>query len=246
VFFPQLSNFLASATLQLPKGAAVPLVALGNDCLLCGAGCHAPLICAACEGALPRLGAACDRCAVPLPQAGTCGECLRHRPAFDEVVATFEYRFPVDRLVQRFKFSADLAAGHWLAMQLLARVGDQARPDWIVAPPLAAQRLRRRGFNQALEIAKTMGRRLGVPVALRGLRKLRDTDPQPGLSRRERRANLRGAFGCDLALSDAHVALVDDVVTTGATADAVARALKAAGAARVSVWAVARTPDPAR
>lgn len=203
-------------------------------------------MCIGCEAALPALGAACVRCAVPLPVAGMCGECQRHPPAFDRVAAAFEYRFPLDRLIQRFKFSGDLAAGHWLALRLLDHVREQPRPHVIVAPPLTATRLRERGFNQALEIAKTIGKGVGARVPLRGLRKVRDTNPQPGLGRRERKANLQGAFQCDLDLQGARVAIVDDVMTTGATADGIARTLKAAGAAAVSVWAVARTPDPAR
>ena len=99
--------------------------------------------------------------------------------------------------------------------------------------------------SQSAEIARVVARALGVRCATRVLRKVRDTAPQPGLRRRERRANLRHAFRCDLALTGEHVALVDDVITTGATADEIARVLKAAGAARVSVWAIARTPDPA-
>ncbi len=185
------------------------------------------------------------RCAAPLEQAGVCGECLRGAPAFDEAAAAFVYRFPVDRLVQRFKAGGDLAVGGWLALQLLERVRPADRPDRIVAPPLSREKLRRRGFNQALEIAKHVGRGLRVPVELAALEKLRDTPAQQGLTRRERRANLRGAFRSTRRFDGKHVAIVDDVVTTGATANALARMLKRAGAARVSVWAVARTPAAA-
>jgi ComF family protein len=177
--------------------------------------------------------------------AGICGRCQRRAPAFDSALAVFEYRFPLDRLIQRFKFSADLAMGRWLALRLLDRVRREPLPDLLVAPPLTALRLRERGFNQAVEIAKLVGGKLGVRCALGGLAKVRETSPQPGLGRAQRRANLRRAFRCELALQGRHVALVDDVVTTGATADALSRVLKAAGADTVSVWAVARTPDPA-
>ncbi|HXZ49022.1 MAG TPA: ComF family protein [Usitatibacter sp.] len=151
----------------------------------------------------------------------------------------------MDRLVQRFKYAGDLAVGRWLADELAMRVGPEPRPDLLVAPPLAPARLRERGFNQALEVARQIGRRIGVRTSATGLRRLRETPPQEGLTRRERRANLRGAFGCDLALGGAHVAIVDDVVTTGATADALARVLKARGAGHVAVWALARAPEPA-
>jgi ComF family protein len=222
----------------------LPLPGPAQDCLLCGAFAGTNLVCDACERDLPRLGAHCERCAVPLPQAGLCGNCRAHAPAFDRALAVFEYRFPVDRLVQRFKYSADLACGRWLARELARSCALEPRPDLVFAPPLSRGRLRSRGFNQALELARHVGRQLGVRCVVRGLHKNFDTAPQPGLGRRARRAKLRGAFACTVALRGARVALVDDVMTTGATADALAAVLKRAGAAEVSVWAVARTPEP--
>ena len=240
-----MSNFPRHSTIQAPLFSALGFSFLAQDCALCGAATGDAVICAACESALPRLASYCESCAVPLPRAGICGRCQRRPPAFDRAIAAFEYRFPVDRVVHRFKYSADLALGRWLSLQLAERVGCESPPDLLVAPPLTGVRLRERGFNQALEIAKVVGRRLGVRCDLTGLAKVRETSPQPGLGRARRRANLRRAFRCDLVLEGRSVALVDDVMTTGATADALARVLKAAGAARVSVWAVARTPDPA-
>ena len=146
--------------------------------------------------------------------------------------------------MQRFKYASDLALGRWLALQLAARVANEARPHLVLAPPAAEDRLRTRGFNQALEIAKVVGARLGVRGSIRGLARTRKTSPQPGLGREERRRNLEGAFQCRLDLEGQHVAIVDDVLTTGATADALAAVLKQAGAARVSLWVVARTPEP--
>lgn len=146
--------------------------------------------------------------------------------------------------MQRFKYGADFAVGRWLAHQLARGVAGEARPDVLVAPPSSRERLRERGFNQAVLLAKTVGERSGVPLATGGLVRTRATAPQPGLGRAERRRNLEGAFACRGDLRGAHVAIVDDVVTTGATADAIAATLKRAGAARVSVWAVARAPDP--
>jgi ComF family protein len=104
--------------------------------------------------------------------------------------------------------------------------------------------LRERGFNQSVEIARVVGRRIGRPWASHGLQRARETSPQPGLSRRERRANLDSAFRCSLALRGRHVAIVDDVVTTGATAEALSAVLYGAGASRVDVWAVARALPP--
>ncbi len=240
-----MSNFHRLQTIQAPLFSALRFSFIAQDCVLCGAASGDAMMCAPCEAALPRLSSFCESCAVALPRAGICGRCQRRPPAFDRAIAALEYRFPVDRVVHRFKYSADLAMGRWLSLQLAERVRGESLPDLLVAPPLTGARLRERGFNQALEIAKVVGRRLGVRCDLSGLVKVRETSPQPGLGRARRRANLRRAFRCDLALEGRNVALVDDVMTTGATADALARVLKAAGAARVSVWAVARTPDPA-
>jgi ComF family protein len=163
-----------------------------------------------------------------------------------EVCAAFDYRFPVDRLVHRFKFAGDLAIGRWLAARLAQRVASLPRPDVIVAPPLTPASLRRRGFNQALEVAKVVGNAHGLRVSLDALVKTRETAPQPSLSARERRANLRGAFACHAPVRGLAVALVDDVITTGGTAIAIADAMLAAGAASVCAWSVARTPPPGR
>jgi len=239
-----MSNSGGLRSLQAPNFSATILFA-GQDCALCGAVSGDSVVCAQCEAALPRPSTCCEWCAAALAHAGICGQCQRRPPAYDAAVAAFEYRFPVDRVIHRFKYSADLAMGRWLALRLALRASEAARPELLVAPPLSAARLRERGFNQAIEIARTVGKRLGLRCAIAALEKVRDTAPQPGLTRRERRRNLRHAFRCRVRFSGEHVAIVDDVMTTGATADAIATILKAAGAGRVSVWAVARTPDPA-
>jgi ComF family protein len=239
-----MSSFPASRTLQLPLISAIrPARLWTQDCVLCLEAAGERLVCPACEAGLAAIGRPCPGCALPLPPGGTCAPCRRHPRAFDAAVARFEYRFPVDRLVQRFKYAGDLALGRWLALQLAEHVRGLPRPDLLVAPPLAPQRLRERGFNQAVELARTLGRELGVRQDITGLRRGRSTVPQAGLGRRARQANLRGAFECRRAYAGLHVAIVDDVMTTGATAHTLARVLKAAGAERVSVWAVARAPD---
>ncbi len=176
----------------------------------------------------------------------TCHRSLARWEGGEGAVAAFEYRFPVDRLVQRFKFAGDLAAGRWLALQLSERVAGQPRPDLLVAPPLTPARLVARGFNQALEIGKVVARRHGLHCALSGIERTRETPPQHGLGRRARRRNLKDAFRCDLRLEGMRVAVVDDVFTTGATVESLARSLRRSGAADVVVWTVARTPAPGR
>ena len=171
------------------EAAAVAAAALAQDCVLCGARCDAHLVCTACDRALPRLGACCVRCAVPLGTSGTCGACLKRPNAFDAVEAAFEYRFPVDRLIQRFKFAGDLAVGAWLAERLAERVATCSMPDLLVVPPLSPTSLRERGFNQSIEIAKVLSSRL----RLRLLRNAIRGDLDSGRKRRHR----RGCVHCD-------------------------------------------------
>ena len=219
-----MSIFSGGCSLQPLKKAAT---AAGQDCALCGAAAR-DLVCAPCSARLPRA------------DPGWF-EDARGPLAFDDAAAAFDYRFPVDRLIHRFKFAGDLAVGRWLSLRLAETLAGRTA-DLVVVPPLTPASLRARGFNQALEVAKIVGDTLGVGVAVTGLVKVRDTPPQPALGAARRRRNLCAAFRCDLALAGEHVAIVDDVITTGATADAVAHALRDAGAGRVSAWAVARTP----
>jgi ComF family protein len=191
---------------------------------------------------LPRSPAACSRCALPLAANAVCGRCLRHPPAIDAAIAAFEYRFPIDRLVQRFKFAGDLAVGRWLGEQLAGATAAAAMPDLVVAPPLAWARLRERGFNQAVELARVVASAHSLRLDIAALEKARETTPQPGLGRVQRQANLRDAFRATRRWHGEHVAIVDDVMTTGATIDSIARVLRQAGASRVSAWIVARTP----
>jgi len=238
-------------TLQLPifsSGALAPSggfldAVLDQDCALC-AGASTRLVCVECESSLPRPRSSCVRCAIALPAGDVCGECQRHPPQFDEAVSAFEYRFPIDRLVQRFKYAGDLALGRWLAEQLAARLARVDPPALVVAPPSSPERLRERGFNPGLEIAKTVASKLRLKSSIDAVSRTRKSAPQPGLGRKARRRNLEGVFDCRLPLAGRHVAIVDDVLTTGATADSVAAVLRKAGAARVSVWVVARTPEP--
>ena len=242
MFFAGMSIFHRPAAGQVIKKRAA---LSAGDCLLCGA-VRVDEVCVACEGGLQRVRDACPACALPGTDSQRCGACLAHEPSYDAAVAVFAYRFPLERLVHRFKYAGDLAVGRWLARQLAAQVEATPRVDAIVVPPATRARLRERGFNPAAEIAKVVAARCGTRLHLDGVRRTREQAPQAGLARRERLANLRGAFGCDAALHGMRVAIVDDVMTTGATAEAVATVLKRAGASHVRVWAVARTPEPGR
>ena len=211
----------------------------GGSCFLCR-GRAAGVLCAECEAELPRVAAdACPRCALPSPGAMLCGRCLSEPPHYDATVAALRYEFPADTLVLALKFRGELALAALLAGLLAARIREAA--DCVVPVPLSRSRLRARGYNQAVEIARHLGR--GAP-ALDACARSREGAPQSELPWSERRRNVRGAFECRRLLAGATVAVVDDVMTTGATLNELARVLKAAGAQRVVNWVVARTPAP--
>jgi ComF family protein len=213
----------------------------GGSCFLCR-GAAETVLCADCDVDLPRLvGPRCPRCALESPRGEICGRCLTEIPHYDATVAALGYEFPADALVHSLKFRGELALAEYLG-GILARCIADAGVDSIVPVPLSADRLRSRGYNQAVEIARHVAR---GPVDLGLCVRERDTPAQMDLPYAERRRNVRGAFRCTRALPGASVAVVDDVMTTGATLDEIASVLKRAGAARVVNWVVARTFPPA-
>lgn len=219
-------------------------VVLPPRCLLCGeAGMAGRDLCPACTEALPWNASACLRCALPLPTPGCCGACLQRPPPMDETHAVFVYGFPLDRLVPRLKFHNDLAAGRLLSELMVEALSVLPRPRALVPVPLHDTRLSRRGYDQALELAAPLARRLQVPLLADALVRTRATSPQSELDAVARQRNLRRAFGirADSLLPD-HVVLVDDVMTTGATLEAAAKTLLRAGVSRVDAWVCARVP----
>lgn len=223
-------------------------------CLLCAQGSDDMRdLCSDCAADLVRNRSACARCALPLPIAAPlCGECLRKPPPFDAAFAPFEYAHPLDLLLTRLKFGNSLAAGRVVAELWIAALRDALRsggiaalPDVVLPVPLHVDRLRERGYNQALELARPLAQALQLRLVTDLLQRERATSAQTDLDAAARRRSLRDAFALfhakDRALPP-HVALVDDVMTTGATLRECARVLKRAGVARVVVWAVARAP----
>lgn len=222
-------------------------------CLLCdGRADTAHALCSACQDELPWLGAHCSICALPLPAPGlTCAQCLRRAPSFARVEAPWRYAFPVDALITRFKHQGAWPLGRLLGALLAehlqhAHLEGLPRPELLLPVPLARARLRRRGFNQAALLAGWLGEALHIGVREDLILRPQDSAAQQGLDAAARRRNLRGAFvlGDARAIAGRHLAIVDDVLTTGATAEALARRLRAAGAARVDVYCLARTPAP--
>lgn len=237
---------------------------LPGVCLLCDSPLPATAeldVCRYCLAALPWNDDACPRCALPLaPQhpwtdgeAEPCADCTAHPPPFVRALAPLRYEGFARQWVLRLKDRLGMVEGRTLGI-LLARAaearyalpGRAGRPDLIVPVPLTLARLARRGHNQAVTLAIPLAHRLGVPIARRGALRLRSGHRQRGLPRRQRLANPSGLFASRLrwAYHGPRVAIVDDVMTTGATAAELARALLDAGAREVEVLCATRTPLP--
>lgn len=235
-----LSNFayrVFDNCLSLARGLLPPA------CILCAGYGAADGLCLGCRQSLPGLPAPrCPICAAPGTAAEVCGRCLNQRPAFDRVIAALAYAFPADALVRALKYRGGLACARPLAAALADALDPEPYPDLIVPMPLAPQRLRERGFNQAMEIARLVGAEFGLRISANGCRRGRESVPQASLPWKERAANVRNAFVCDVDLEGKSVAVVDDVLTTGATLNELAATLKRRGAREVWGWIVARTP----
>ena len=223
---------------------------LPDSCAFCGLGLPAGAlpVCEPCHAELPWIGAACRRCGLALPAQGpsapVCGQCQLDPPAFDALLAPLRYEFPVDAAIKAIKFERRL---HYLPA-FAALLGRTARAlpadiDALLPVPLHWRRQLLRGFNQATELCRLLRPALCAPV-LHRVARIRNTRYQPGLGAGERRRNLRGAFRLRGKLTLRHVLVVDDVVTTGATAEQLTATLRAAGVRRVSVLAIARASRP--
>ncbi|MFA5941325.1 MAG: ComF family protein [Sinimarinibacterium sp.] len=213
-------------------------------CRSCGCALeHGPL-CAACSHDLPWNDGACRRCALPLAAGDTCPQCLQRPPHFDSAWAAFRLETPVQHFIHALKYHADFAQAHVLGELMAVRLNLRPAPlpQLLIPVPLHGRRLVRRGYNQAHEIARVIATRCGIENAPHAAARLRATEDQIGQSAAARRRNMRNAFALRIDLTGMRVALVDDVMTTGATLDALARVCRTAGAAHVEAWAAARTP----
>ena len=246
----QYSNALKACQPSLLRqvyGASKSLIhkLITPTCLLCLEPGQSPALdlCRECEADLPRTGRGCPVCAAPVA-GGTiaCAACLARRPAFDTVFAPYRYEFPLVELVHRLKYGGQVAVARILGNLVARRLAERGVPavDALVPVPLHAAREARRGYNQAGEIARFAGEILSLPVARDLATRVRATEEQAALPAIVRRINVSGAFAVRDAPMPAAVAIVDDVLTTGSTAEALAQALKRAGCRRVEVWAVAR------
>lgn len=217
---------------------------LQSICHLCKQYHYQPLaLCEHCMNSLIPLGPACSCCANPLPNSDflICGACIKHKPDFDEVLVAYRFEEPLRTLIHEFKYYQGLYLAKTLTTIIQhALLNNTQKPDCLIPIPMHPSRLRTRGFNQAAVLCKLLAKQLKLPYNLRHCQKIVNTATQATLSRKERRTNLERTFQVK-PLPYAHVALIDDLITTGSTANELAALLKKSGVARVSVWCCART-----
>lgn len=209
-------------------------------------------LCHICEETLTRIKRPCRSCGLPLPpgdyQSSACGTCLEFPPLYRRLLALYAYKPPVSSLVAACKYNGKLVNGRVLSQQLGTYLTSQYQidelPVLLVPMPLHSARLRKRGFNQAIEIARTLASELSIPINTSLVKRTKNTEQQTGLNAKERAMNVKGAFSISPSFrfkANSTIAIIDDVVTTGSTAAELAKLLLKAGAREVHVWALART-----
>ena len=216
-------------------------------CVLCGSpGFNDMDICANCHDNLPWIETACSQCALPLATGSgdqlKCGQCQQKPPAFDHSVSLFSYQNDAVKLVQQLKFNEKLVNSRLLGSMLATAINNNvaAVPDSILPVPLHSKRMRQRGFNQSIELARVVNKACNIPMNVRSVIRARDTRSQTALDKKQRRKNMRGAFQITRAINAQHIAILDDVVTTTSTVNELALLLKRSGVKRVDVWSIAR------
>jgi len=202
-------------------------------------------LCNSCLQNLPwHHAATCPQCALPSDSA-ICGSCLAAPPSFDSTRALFSYDYPLDRLLQHYKYKESLHLADTFSSLFIHRLLDTGLAgsgiDLIMPMPMHNERLKQRGFNQALEIARLISRQTNIKLDYTACRRTKLTPPQASLPLKERIKNIRGVFQCNKNMQGLNIALVDDVMTTGASLNELAKTLKQAGAAHVECWVIART-----
>lgn len=212
-----------------------------TPCVLCDTATQRKVaICEECWADLPwQLSSSCPQCGLA-SQGEVCGSCLSSPPYFDHTRALFSYAYPVDALLQAFKYQHQLHLGYVL-VQLSLKQCHPHGVDCIVPMPMHPARLQERGFNQSLELAKEIAKQWRLPLAASHCQRIKNTPPQASLPLKDRVKNIKGAFGCGDYFKGKHVAIVDDVMTSGASLNELAKTLKQAGASQVSCWIIART-----
>lgn len=220
---------------------------LPSRCAACSATCSTQGadesgLCHQCHTDLPGLQNGCTTCSRPLETSNpvVCGRCQQNPPSYDHTIAPFLYKEPISQLITGLKFSARLAHAQVLARLFVDTLNNNDTPELIIPMPLHSKRLRERGFNQSLEIARLISRSINVPINTDACIRIRDTAPQSTLPAKEKKGNVKNAFAINKPINAKHVAIIDDVMTSGHTANELASALKDHGIGRVDVWVMAR------
>lgn len=235
-FIPQFSRWLSCAILP-------------SSCVLCGGfASETQNLCSLCVNDLPTYPYHCRRCARRLANHldQICGHCLKTKPPFERTFPLFSYNPPIIQMIIQLKFKESFFCAKAFAELFLQKICNDwykntPLPDLIIPVPLHPKRLRARGFNQALEIAKPIGRRLGISIDCHGSLRIKNTVPQMGLSALERKQNLRAAFEIRKDYADLAIAIVDDVITTGETISEFCKALRQKSRVKsIDVWCCAR------
>jgi ComF family protein len=215
---------------------------LPQRCLLCTVASGNAPVCTACHDDLPRhTMPACPVCALPTPQGEVCGQCLQHPPAFDATHSAFTYHFPMDALLKALKYRGLLNVADIVVTELSNTLQHQPPPDLLIPMPLHPQRLQERGFNQAVEISRKLAQLNNCNLSLDSVLRTRHGEPQASLPLKERAKNVKGVFAATQDLSGKSVWIVDDIMTSGASLNELAKTLKKAGAVRVECCVAART-----
>lgn len=222
---------------------------LPSKCVLCGAaGVFQRDICEDCYNSLPLNNIACSRCALPLSvntAGAVCGQCLLKPPPYARCISLFHYEAPVDYIVRRLKFGKDLLCARLLGALFANHLGNiyenqHHKPDVIIPVPLHKTRLRERGFNQAVEISRIIASHMRIPIDLRACQRRKMTLPQAELPANQRKQNLKAAFSFDPKPDFHHIAIVDDVMTTGHTINEMVNTINKKGVYSIDVWVCAR------
>jgi ComF family protein len=214
-----------------------------QSCMLCADSDGGDFaICPACLEDMPwHHPSTCPQCALPAYDDQLCGNCLQSPPAFDRTRALFRYDYPLDAMLQSYKYQQALHIAKTFSRMMHDRFSNSNHYNRIIPMPLHPKRLAERGFNQSLEIAKLLTKSLHIPLDTTSCSRIKYTPPQASLPLKTRIKNMRGAFHCEQDLSGQRIILLDDVMTTGASLHELATTVKSAGASHVECWVVART-----
>lgn len=218
------------------------MTGLFTCCLCGGTNPGDACICAGCDDDLPHISTACDVCGIPLLENGICGYCLRHKHLADSIISAYSYRYPLTQLIRQGKYRGEIRVLNSLTYGLAEKIQStvQVMPEVMIPVPLHRWRVFNRGYNQSLEICRLLSRKLDIPYNPGIIYRHRSTPPMFDLSPAQRRRNIRDSFRLPEPVNYHSVAIIDDVVTSGATVNELARQLKRAGVRHVQAWSLAR------